>query len=75
MRRVVPLTVLSLMFVVVGGLAALRAADDKPKYTIKEVMKMHKDKVHEKFQKGEASKEEKQKLIEIVPYQNFLEEL
>lgn len=46
--------------------ANLRAADDeKPKYTIKEVMKFHnKDKLHEKFQKGTATKEEKEKLLE-----------
>lgn len=37
---------------------------DKPKYTIKEVMKLHKDKLHEKFQDGKASKEDKEKLIE-----------
>ena len=46
-------------------LANLRAADDeKPKYTIKEVMKNHKDKLNEKFEKGEASTEEKKKLLE-----------
>lgn len=50
---------------VCGVLSTSYAADDaKPKYTIKEVMKLHKDKVHEKFSKGEASKEEKQKLQE-----------
>lgn len=37
---------------------------DKPKYTIKEVMKLHKDKLHEKFQEGKASKEDKEKLLE-----------
>jgi len=53
--------------VAVGTLFAnLRAADDdKPKYTIKDVMKFHqKDKLHEKFQKGETTKEEKQKLLD-----------
>lgn len=40
-------------------------ADDKPKYTIKEVMKLHsKDKLHTKYLDGKASKEEKEKLIE-----------
>lgn len=56
-----------LAIVAVSGLLLgnSRAADDaKPKFTIKEVMKLHKDKVHEKFQKGEASKEEKAKLLE-----------
>ncbi len=54
------------VFAAVAGLllANLHAADDKPKYTIKEVMKFHKDKLHEKFQKGEASKEETQKLLD-----------
>lgn len=42
----------------------LKAADEKPKMTIKEVMKLHKDKLNEKFEKGEASKEEKMKLLE-----------
>jgi hypothetical protein len=43
-----------------------RAADekDKPKMTIKEAMKLHKDKTHTKFQEGKATKEEKEKLIE-----------
>jgi uncharacterized protein with ATP-grasp and redox domains len=40
------------------------AYDDKPKYTIKEVMKLHKEKLHEKVIKGGASKEEKEKLRE-----------
>ncbi len=43
---------------------SLNAAEDKPKYTIKEAMKLHKDKLHEKFEKGEATKEEKEKLLE-----------
>lgn len=37
---------------------------DKPKLTIKEVMKFHKDKVHEKYQQGKASKEDVEKLTE-----------
>lgn len=48
-------------------LAASRAADDdaeEPKFTVKEVMKLHKDKVHEKFQDGSATEEEKKQLIE-----------
>jgi hypothetical protein len=64
MRRVVPLGLLSLAFVAVGLISVLRAADEKPKYTIKQVIKFHKQKLHEKFAKGEASKEEKQKLLD-----------
>jgi translation initiation factor IF-3 len=55
------------VFTLVAGLSLslLSAADDaKPKYTIKQVMKFHKDKLHEKLEKGEASKEEKQMLLE-----------
>jgi hypothetical protein len=64
MRRVVPVGLLSLAFVAVGLISVLRAADEKPKYTIKEVMKFHKEKLHEKFAKGEATKEEKKKLLD-----------
>jgi hypothetical protein len=62
MKRVIPGAVL----LVFAGLvvATVWAADEKPKYTIKEVMKMHKDKLNEKFIKGEATKEEKEKLKE-----------
>src|SRR5262245_9450789 len=42
-------------------LANLQAADEA-KMTTKEVMKLHKDKLNEKFGKGEATKEEKKKL-------------
>ncbi|MDB5391322.1 MAG: hypothetical protein JWM11_6968 [Planctomycetaceae bacterium] len=37
---------------------------DKPKMTIKEAMKLHKDKLNNKFQDGKATKEDKEKLIE-----------
>jgi hypothetical protein len=37
---------------------------DKPKMTIKEAMKLHKDKLNTKFQEGKASKDEKEKLLE-----------
>jgi len=47
-----------------GFVASAWAADEKPKFTIKEVMKLHKDKLNEKFAKGEATKEEKDKLLE-----------
>ncbi len=54
------------VFAAVAGLvlANLQAADEKPKYTIKEVMKFHKEKLNEKYQKGEATKEERQKLLD-----------
>jgi hypothetical protein len=54
------------VFVAFAGLllANLQAADEKPKYTIKEVMKFHKDKLNEKFSNGTASKDEKAKLLE-----------
>jgi hypothetical protein len=46
-------------------IAQLGAADeDKPKMTIKEAMKLHKDKINEKFANGTASDEEKKKLQE-----------
>jgi hypothetical protein len=64
MRRVYPIALLSLAVVTGGLISVLRAADEKPKYTIKEVMKFHKEKLHEKFQKGEATKEEKKKLLD-----------
>ncbi len=51
--------------VAASWLVAVSVAEDKekPKYTIKEVMKLHKDKLHEKFLEGKASKEDKEKLI------------
>jgi len=55
------------MFAAVAGLllANLQAADEKPKYTIKEVMKFHKDdKLYEKIINKTATKEEKEKLKE-----------
>ncbi|MFN0052325.1 MAG: hypothetical protein ACKV0T_09035 [Planctomycetales bacterium] len=64
MRRIVPFALLAVALATVGVVSVVRAADEKPKYTIKEVMKLHKDKVHEKFQKGEASKEEAKKLLD-----------
>ena len=64
MKRLVCCAVVAL--VAGWSLSLLSAADDaKPKYTIKEVMKFHnKDKLHEKFQKGDATKEDKEKLLE-----------
>jgi hypothetical protein len=62
MRRIVA----GAVFAVVAGvlLASVRAADEKPKMTTKEVMKLHKDKLNEKFSGGTATKEEKQKLLD-----------
>ncbi len=54
----------SAMLFAVVSVSVTAADDEKPKYTIKEVMKLHKEKLHEKFQKGEASKDEVAKLQE-----------
>jgi hypothetical protein len=63
MRRVIVaafLTVAAGVWLIEG-----RAADeDKPKFTVKEVMKLHKDKLNEKYQNGNATEEEKKKLLE-----------
>lgn len=64
MRRVVPIVVVAASLAAGGTLPLLRAADEKPKYTIKEVMEFHKEKLHEKYQKGEASKDDRQKLLD-----------
>lgn len=64
MRRVVPIVAVAASLAAGGTLPLLRAADEKPKYTIKEVMKFHKEKLHEKYQKGEASKDDRQKLLD-----------
>jgi hypothetical protein len=62
MKRLVCFSVFAL--VAVWSLSTLSAADD-PKYKIKDVMGWYKnDKLNEKFGKGEASKEEKDKLKE-----------
>lgn len=67
MRRNLLLGTCSLAFVAAGLVTMLSAADEKkdekPKYTIKQVMEFHQKKVHEKFIKGEATKEEKEKLL------------
>ena len=59
-----PVLVLGLVI----GLNALRGADDAPKYTIKEVMKMaHQPQNNSLFARvnsGKASKEDKQKLVD-----------
>ena len=62
------LTVALGMFVGVGTVASWALAEEgdaKPKHTIKEAMKLHKDKLHEKVISGEASAEEKQLLLDV----------
>lgn len=61
MKRLV-WTMLS-VFVVAAVLPTVYAVA-APKYTIKEAMKLHKEKLHEKFQKGTATKEETATLLE-----------
>ncbi|HBH52018.1 MAG TPA: hypothetical protein DDY91_09010 [Planctomycetaceae bacterium] len=47
------------------AVVSVHAADEKPKYTTKQVMKFFKEeKLNEKFLKGEISKEETQKLVD-----------
>lgn len=64
MSKVVTGLLATAMLFAVVSVSVTAADDDKPKYTIKEVMKLHKEKLHEKFQNGEASKDEKTKLQE-----------
>jgi hypothetical protein len=64
MRRVFPMAVLSLAVVSGGLISVLRAADEKPKYTIKEVMTEHKKgKLKDKVIDGSASADDKKKLV------------
>jgi hypothetical protein len=65
--KLLALGVATLGFLAVLGATALAfKAEDKPKYTIKEVMKAaHKDGLKDKVVKGEASKEEKQMLLDL----------
>lgn len=66
MRRVYPIAMLSLAFVTGGVISLLRAADEKPKITIKEAMKEHKKgALKDKVLDGTASADEKKKLIEL----------
>lgn len=65
MGRLIPVALLTLAVSATFALSTLRADDEKPKMTIKEAMKLHaKEKLHEKAKKGEASKEELDKLVE-----------
>lgn len=46
--------------------ATTRAAEEKPKYTIKQVMQAHKKgELREKILEGKGTKEDKQKLVEM----------
>jgi hypothetical protein len=59
-----PALILGLMI----GLAGLRAADDAPQYTIKEVMKMAhggQNSLAKKVASGKASKDDDKKLVEL----------
>jgi hypothetical protein len=58
------MTAAAVTCVVVLMLAEVRAAEEKATMSIKDVMKLHKDKLNEKFAEGKATKEEKQKLQE-----------
>jgi hypothetical protein len=61
---VAPALILGLLI----GLAALRAADEAPKYTIKEVMKMaHQggSPLYKRVSSGKGSKEDKKKLVDL----------
>ena len=64
MRRVFPVALMSLAFVAAGAFSLLRAADEKPKHTIKDVMKAHK-KLRDKVLDGSASADDKKKLSEL----------
>lgn len=66
MRKALGLVVLGALAAASVGLGLVGAADDdKPKYTIKEVMKdAQKGGLYKKVAEGKASKEEKEKLIE-----------
>ncbi|MGQ0634073.1 MAG: hypothetical protein ACT4QC_05670 [Planctomycetaceae bacterium] len=65
MRRIVSLVMLAAAFVGVT-VVVVRAADDKPKYTIQDVMKEHKrGALKDKVVEGKASDDEKKKLVEL----------
>jgi hypothetical protein len=68
MRTLKFLVAPALILGLVIGLAALRAADEAPKYTIKEVMKMAHagdNALAKKVASGKASKEDKKKLVDL----------
>ncbi len=69
MRSGLRIGVAALLAVVVGGLAGLRAADDKAKYDIEAIMdKAHgekNDKLLKKVLDGKASADEKKELLDL----------
>jgi uncharacterized protein (DUF342 family) len=68
MRRVFSIAIFAVAFVALGAMSGLRAADEKkdekPKYSVKEVMKKHQDLV-KKVKSDTASAEEKKNLLEL----------
>lgn len=63
MRRVLTVTILVLFPL---SLAIVAAQDDKPEYTIKQVMeKAHKNKLINKLAEGKGTKEEAQELLKM----------
>lgn len=67
MQRVLPVAVLALVVGSTFALSLLQAQDDKPKHTIKDVMKKAQAKTGllNKVTGGTASKEEKAELVEL----------
>jgi hypothetical protein len=66
MRRILPIAFVSLAFVAAGTLSLLRAADEKPKNSIKDVMKAHKKGgLKDKVEGGTASADEKKELVAL----------
>lgn len=64
--RMAKYLVLALFALTIVGVGAFQAQDEKPKYTIKEVMKIaHKDGLLKKVASGKADKEEAEKLVEL----------
>ena len=58
---------LAVLTLAVASVGVFRAADNDPKYTIKEVMKeAHKDKLVNKVALGKASDDEKKRLLVVV---------
>jgi hypothetical protein len=57
---------MALLVIACSALLAVSADDDKPKYKIKEVMKIaNKDGLHKKVVGGKASDDEKKQLLEL----------
>lgn len=65
MKRVIPVAVMAMAIVATWTMSLVRA-DDKPKFTSKEVMaEAHKKGLLKKVQAGTATDEEKTKLVEL----------